>query len=72
MSRFLKKVHLIYVFLYKHFLCIEIVERLTARLILFLPSKSTFMPKYSSEKNNTNPDFVSGFVLFTNGGALVT
>ena len=26
------------------------------------------MPKYSSEKNNTNPDFVSGFVLFTNGG----
>ena len=26
------------------------------------------MPKYSLEKNNTNPDFVSVFVLFTNGG----
>ena len=26
------------------------------------------MPKYSLEKNNTNPDFVSGFVLFSNGG----
>ena len=26
------------------------------------------MPKYSLEKNNTNSVFVSGFVLFTNGG----
>ena len=68
MSRFLKKVHLIYVFSYKHFLCIEIVERLTARLILFLPSKSTFLPKYSLEKNNTNPEFISVFVLFPSGG----
>ena len=68
LSRFLIKVHLIYGFSYKHFLCIEIAGRLTARLILFLPSKSTLMPKYSSEKNNTNPVFVSGFVLFTNGG----
>ena len=34
MSRFLKKVHLIYGFSYKHFLCMEIAEQLTARLIL--------------------------------------
>ena len=34
LSRFLKKVHLIYGFSYKHFLCMEIAEQLTARLIL--------------------------------------
>ena len=33
---------------------IESAERLKARLI-FLPFGSTFMPKYSSGKNNTNP-----------------
>ena len=26
------------------------------------------MPKYSLEKNNTNSNLSSGFVLFTNGG----
>ena len=61
------------VFHNKHlFLSIEKAERLTARLILLLPSKSTFMPKYSLEKNNTNPVFVSVFVFFTSGGALIT
>ena len=57
------------VFHSKHlFLSIEKAERLNARLILFLPFKSTFMPKYSLEKNNTNSNLSSGFVLFPNGG----
>lgn len=72
LSRFLKKVHLIYGYPYKHFLSIEKAERLNARLILLLPFKSTFMPKYSLEKNNTNSVFVSGFVLFPNGGTCAT
>ena len=57
------------VFHSKHlFLSIEKAERLNARLILFLPFKSTFMPKYSLEKNNTNSNLSSGFVLFPTGG----
>ena len=34
-----------------------------------LPFKSIFMPKYSLEKNNTNSNLSSGFVLFPNGGS---
>ena len=41
-------------------------------VLSLLPFKSTFMPKYSLEKNNTNSNLSSEFVLFTNGGALVT
>lgn len=36
-------------------------EQLNARLFLLLPSKSTFMPKYSTEKKNTHSDFSLGW-----------
>ena len=42
MSRFLKKVHLIYGYSYKHFLSIEKAERLNARLILLFAVQIDF------------------------------
>ena len=42
MSRFLIKVHLIYGFLYKHFLCIEMAGRLTARQFLLFAVQIDF------------------------------
>lgn len=54
------------------FLSIEKAEHYSPGSFFFLPFKSTFMPKYSLEKNNTNSNLSSGFVLFPNGGALVT
>ena len=42
LSRFLKKVHLIYGYPYKHFLSIEKAERLNARLILLFAVQIDF------------------------------
>ena len=42
MSRFLKKVHLIYGYSYKHLLSIEKAERLNARLILLFAVQIDF------------------------------
>lgn len=50
-------------------------ESVSVATQLILPpptAKIVIMPKYSLEKNNTNPDFVSVFVFFSLGGALVT
>ena len=42
LSRFLKKVHMIYGYPYKHFLSIEKAERLNARLILLFAVQIDF------------------------------
>ena len=50
LSRFPKKVHLIYAYSYKHFLSIEKAERLNARLILLFAVQIDFYAEIFDRK----------------------